>query len=100
MTLPKHANTNHPRNPRIIESNMPHLSNTQQLTRVCTLVEDIHHRLFGNGQPGFIKDSEDRIKSLENYRSYVRGALVVISMVAGAAITYIVERQFGVRLIP
>lgn len=47
----------------------------ETLTRVSTLVEDMHHRLFGNGQPGIIKDFDMRLKELEQVKHRGQGAL-------------------------
>lgn len=52
--------------------------NTDQaadLIRTKTLVEDMHHRLFGNGQPGIIEKQDKRIKTLEEVEAKGKGAM-------------------------
>ncbi len=44
-----------------------------QIARVESTLADIHHRLFGNGQPGIVKDYDTRLNTLESDRDFSRG---------------------------
>lgn len=72
--------------------------NTAKLERIEYMVEDMHHRLFGNGQPGFVEKSDERLKELESYRSFIRGAAWVIgglfTLLTGV-LTYHIARGLG-----
>jgi hypothetical protein len=50
-----------------------------QLARIVAVVEDMHHRLFGNGQPGELADLKNRASSLEEFKNKVLGALIIIA---------------------
>lgn len=54
----------------------------EQLTKVVTLVEDMHHRLFGNGQPGYIKDNDKRVLALETDQNRVKGMISLVKFAA------------------
>jgi len=41
------------------------LSQAQQITRTMTMVEEMHHRLFGNGHPGELAQLDTRITTLD-----------------------------------
>jgi hypothetical protein len=52
----------------------------QTLGRIDSRVDDMHDRLFGNGQPGFVATTETRLKSLENTEAKARGAFYTLSI--------------------
>lgn len=52
------------------------------LVSIQTTVEDMHHRLFGNGQPGIITIQDNRLKELEADRNKVLGAVKLMRFVA------------------
>jgi hypothetical protein len=68
-----------------------------QLTKVVTIVEDMHHRLFGNGQPGFVKETEGKIANLEADRNKVLGVAKFVKFMA-ALTPLIVVLAEGYRL--
>jgi len=49
------------------------------------LIEDIHHRLFGNGQPGELYKLEGRVKALEKFRWKLVGIFTACSSFGAAA---------------
>lgn len=53
------------------------------LVSIQTTVEDMHHRLFGNGQPGIVKVFDDRIKVLETEKAMTAGAIRLVKYSAG-----------------
>lgn len=68
---------------------MPELPDDQkisalQLGRIDTLVSDMHHRLFGNGQPGIVAAYDERLTELETLRHRFEGA---IRFIKGAAVS-------------
>lgn len=52
------------------------------LTQIETTVNDMHHRLFGNGQPGIITLQDNRLKELEADRNKVLGAVKLVRFLA------------------
>lgn len=64
------------------------LDESTQLTRVVTLVEDMHHRLFGNGQPGIVKEQNDRLDRLEAEKDRFSGAIRLVKF--GAVLTPVI----------
>lgn len=67
------------------------------LVSIQTTVEDMHHRLFGNGQPGIIDRFDARIKDLEAQKSRVLGAVTLIKYSAGLT-PMIVGIAEGIRI--
>lgn len=55
----------------------------EQLATIKAVVEDMHHRLFGNGQPGELAELRGRASSLEEFKNKVLGALVIIGTALG-----------------
>ena len=54
------------------------IQQAQTLARIETLVEEMHGRLFGNGQPGELDKIDGRLDNLESTRSFAKGALYVL----------------------
>lgn len=52
------------------------------LAEVKTIVTDMHHRLFGNGQPGIIATMESRLDELEAQKHRVEGAVKFLKFAA------------------
>ena len=50
----------------------------QDLVEVKTLIVDMHKRLFGNGQPGIIKEHNERLSDLEEIKAKGTGAFWVL----------------------
>ena len=64
-------------------------TNNTTLGRILERVNDMHHRLFGNGQPGEISELRARISSQEEFKNKVLGALTIIATgvtIIGAAL--------------
>lgn len=61
-----------------------------------TRLNDLHRALLGNGQPGRIKEIEERVDSLEDSRTrakgWIAGASAVATM-AWAALEYLFHRR-------
>ena len=64
-----------------------------QLAVTHNTVLDMHHRLFGNGQPGEIEklntrisSTNDRVGKLENWRWYLLGAVAAVSTTIGLSL--------------
>jgi hypothetical protein len=60
--------------------------------RLVRLDENLHaltKMLIGNGQPGKCGVNEGRISKLEHWRSWVNGALAVITFVIGGLVAFI-----------
>ena len=55
------------------------IDNARRVAKIETLVEDMHDRLFGNGQPGDITIIKERVTSLEHSRALAKGAFGVIT---------------------
>lgn len=53
-----------------------------QLGRIDTLVSDMHHRLFGNGQPGIVAEYNSRLSELEAQKNRVEGAIKFVKFAA------------------
>lgn len=53
------------------------------LIRISTQVEEMHERLFGNGQPGELDKAKSRIYDLEEWKNKASGGLVIISILIG-----------------
>lgn len=67
-------------------------SDSARLSSIETTVDEIHHRLFGNGQPGDIdklhgriNDNANRIGKLEAWRGWLIGVGIGIGVASGAA---------------
>jgi len=62
-----------------------------QIARIDEIVQNIHYRLFGNGQPGELALLSKRQDVSENFIAMTKGALVVIgtiiTIMGGAIIT-------------
>lgn len=69
------------------------IEQVQTIARVETLVLDMHHRLFGNGQPGVLAEFEKRLATVETARSELRGVARFMrwSLVAAPAVLGVVE---------
>ncbi len=52
---------------------------------VCNNVDDMKHRLFGNGQPGELTDIKTRLSILEKFRYILIGVGLVFSIIGGFA---------------
>lgn len=39
------------------------------------------HKLFGNGQPGEISKIEDRLGTLETFKSYIKGGFALVTLI-------------------
>lgn len=52
-----------------------------RLARVETMVEEIHHRLLGNGQPGEIDKMKEDISSLKSSRTWVKGVATALGVI-------------------
>ncbi len=57
----------------------------KELASTKTLVLDMHHRLFGNGQPGFVASMDTRVKTLENTKSKGQGAIWAVTVLLAIA---------------
>lgn len=69
-----------------------------QLTvaRIDENVQDMHHRLFGNGQPGELQQQDDRLTELEASWNKFRGVLWTLgALVSLLTSTTIVELVRG-----
>lgn len=60
------------------------MDQVQRLARIEAIVEDMHHRLFGNGQPGEVQTIKDDVSSLKSSRSWVKGGIAVLGFLVGA----------------
>lgn len=45
----------------------------ERQVRIETIVTEMDHKLFGNGQPGVLKLLDDRVKDLEGWKKWVVG---------------------------
>jgi hypothetical protein len=52
----------------------------ERLARLEVRVNDIDHDLFGNGQPGMMREIDDRLKSLEKRWWIAVGVLLVFQL--------------------
>lgn len=68
-----------------------------QLGRIDTLVSDMHHRLFGNGQPGIVAEFNHRLLDLEADKNKVVGAARLLKIVAVSTPVAVAVLE-GVRL--
>lgn len=64
------------------ESSNENIHKAEQLARIDQLVGDMHHRLFGNGQPGIVTVYNNRITDLEADRNKFMGAIKLVRMIA------------------
>lgn len=57
----------------------PDAEDGERIAQVETVVCDMHTRLFGNGQPGILKDLDGRVSSIEKWmwRCIGGGAVLV-----------------------
>ena len=55
-----------------------------KLASIESTLDRIDHELFGNGQPGRLKEIEVRIEELEEVHDQSRGALWVLRILVGA----------------
>ncbi len=53
----------------------------EDLIETKTLVKEMHHYLFGNGQPGIIKEIQTKIDRLEKTKSRSEGVLWALSAI-------------------
>ena len=62
------------------------------VAKIETVVNDMHARLFGNGQPGIIQEHGESLNALYNFKNRVIGALIIIAvMVSALGITKIIS---------
>lgn len=64
------------------ESINENIRKAEQLARIDALVGDMHHRLFGNGQPGIVDIYNNRINHLEADRNKFDGAVRLVRFIA------------------
>lgn len=69
------------------------LSTIERLVRMETMIEEMHHELMGNGQPGTIEKFNLRLGSLEGSRNKFRGAIWLLSALLGSLATYLKLKQ-------
>lgn len=55
------------------------IDQAKQIARIEELCENMNSRLFGNGQPGVIREFDNRLKSLEKDRNIAKGGFAVMS---------------------
>ena len=67
----------------------------ESMIPVKTTVESMDKRLFGNGQPGIIKNLRDDIDSLKVYRTYAKIAGAVITTTFTGMIAVFMEHVAG-----
>lgn len=53
------------------------------LVKVSTVVDEIYHRLFGNGNEGELDQIKGRTGSLEEFKNKVLGAVILLSCLLG-----------------
>ena len=58
-------------------------TDSERLASMETTLDDIKHRLFGNGRPGHIDGIYNRLSKLENWRWWVVGIAVGAGVVLG-----------------
>ena len=63
---------------------LPMNTNSERLARIEAIVERLDHELCGNGQPGFITKTNERLSSIEGDRSWLKGAYWVLSALVSA----------------
>jgi hypothetical protein len=51
------------------------------LIEIATTVNAMHHRLFGNGNPGELDEAKRRIADLESFKNMLIGALSLLSVI-------------------
>lgn len=51
----------------------------EQAALTQQMVADMHHRLFGNGQPGVIKEITDDISKLKGWQSKIIGFTAAVT---------------------
>lgn len=56
---------------------------TNTLSELSSKVNDIHTRLFGNGQPGELDKHEARIRELESSANHWRGIVAAVVALVG-----------------
>lgn len=58
------------------------INNDQELLEAVietrTLVREMHHNLYGNGNPGVLDKHEKDISDLKSAKNYIKGAAAVI----------------------
>jgi len=55
----------------------------KDLASTKAIMLDMHHRLFGNGQPGFVTTVDKRITALEHVEAKGKGALWAATALLG-----------------
>lgn len=68
---------------------------SDDLVRTKTLVEDMHHRLFGNGQPGIIATMDSRVEKLETVKHKGQGVLWTLTVIV--AIVEFIQVVLGLK---
>ncbi len=79
------------------ESVNEQITRVDTLARIDTMVSDMHHRLFGNGQPGIVAEYNNRLKELEAERNRVIGMVKFVRFV-GVLTPLMVGAAEGYRL--
>ena len=64
------------------------------LLSISSTVESMHHRLFGNGNPGELDTLWKRTDSLQDWKNKVTGALIVLSFLITTLATATVYEIF------
>lgn len=65
-------------------ANCSHL--TTEVAEIRTIVERLDHELLGNGQPGRLKQQDDKISGLEEWKAKAHGAIAVLLMLWAATL--------------
>lgn len=88
------------------EAEIAVMKNTLENTN--KLVEEIHHRLLGNGQPGLIADvkalkdmkedynaTKQKVDSMDKQMLYFAGGIAVLVFILSVIAPKIIDRLFG-----
>lgn len=61
-----------------------HAPMDERMARIETILERLDHELCGNGQPGFIQKTNDRLAKNDQERAWLKGGFAVISALVSA----------------
>ena len=64
-----------------------HQDQVERLVRIETLLDDLHHTLMGNGQPGKIADLDKDIAELKETHQKIKGAIWIMGILFTIAVT-------------
>lgn len=68
----------------------------ERLARIEAILERMERELFGNGQPGLLKEMRDDLDDLMDSRAKVRGALAIIgTSITALGSTLIAHMRWG-----